>query len=143
VILARVAIIVALVVLVDHSIKLLMRRHLGFRTASLGALGHLRVVSAATWLERLGVGRNELVLLCAWIAAAVALVIASFRVPETWLFAGLLLGGSLSHVIERAIRGHVTDYVCLRFWPAFNLADVAMSVGAFGIIAQVMIAESV
>ncbi len=32
------------------------------------------------------------------------------------------------------MRGSVSDYVCLRFWPAFNLADVAITVGAIGLL---------
>jgi lipoprotein signal peptidase len=32
------------------------------------------------------------------------------------------------------MRGGVSDYVCLRVWPAFNLADVAITVGAIGVL---------
>jgi lipoprotein signal peptidase len=49
------------------------------------------------------------------------------------VFVGLLLGGSLSNAMEGSLRGSVTDYVCLRFWPAFNLADVALTAGAVGL----------
>ena len=47
---------------------------------------------------------------------------------------GMLLGGSSSHALESAVRGSISDYICLRFWPAFNLADVAITVGAIGVI---------
>ena len=137
-ILARLTLIVAIVMLVDHGIKLVMRRHLGARTASLGMLGHLRIVSATTWLERVGAGRTGIVVPALWLASAAALVILTATVPAAVLPAGLLLGGSLSHLIERWLRGSVTDYVCLRFWPAFNAADVAITVGAFGFIAQIV-----
>jgi signal peptidase II len=36
---------------------------------------------------------------------------------------GLLLGGSLSNLVDRVRLGHVTDFLDLTFWPAFNLAD--------------------
>jgi lipoprotein signal peptidase len=34
--------------------------------------------------------------------------------------------------MEGSLRGSVTDYVWLRFWPAFNIADVAITAGAIG-----------
>ena len=69
-----------------------------------------------------------------WFAAAAALVLASMLLPEGRPFVGLLLGGSLSHVWESTRSGTICDYICLRFWPAFNLADVAISIGALGLI---------
>ena len=50
------------------------------------------------------------------------------------VFVGLLLGGSLSNAVESSMRGSITDYICLRFWPAFNLADLALAAGAIGIL---------
>ena len=41
----------------------------------------------------------------------------------------MLLGGALGNVIDRAARGAVTDYIKLPHWPAFNLADAAITVG--------------
>jgi lipoprotein signal peptidase len=60
--------------------------------------------------------------------------------PPCGWFAGALLGGSLSHALETSLRGRVVDYVRLRFWPAFNLADVAITAGALGVLAQTVIA---
>ena len=54
-------------------------------------------------------------------------------------FAGALLGGSLSHALETSLRGCIIDYVRLRLWPAFNLADVAITVGALGVLVQMVI----
>ena len=58
--------------------------------------------------------------------------------PIVQLFAGLLLGGSLSNAVESSLRGTVSDYVCLRFWPAFNLADLAVAAGAVGILHELL-----
>ena len=68
-----------------------------------------------------------------WAVAAGALVVASAWMPSAGVFVGLLLGGSVSNAMEGSLRGSVTDYVCLRLWPAFNFADVALTVGAIGI----------
>jgi signal peptidase II len=42
---------------------------------------------------------------------------------------GLLVGGSLSNLIDRVTRGHVTDFVHISHWPTFNLADTFIVIG--------------
>jgi signal peptidase II len=42
---------------------------------------------------------------------------------------GLLIGGSISNLVDRVRLGHVTDFLDLRWWPAFNLADSFIVVG--------------
>ncbi|MFL5949514.1 MAG: signal peptidase II [Gaiellaceae bacterium] len=42
---------------------------------------------------------------------------------------GFVLGGSVSNLIDRIRLGHVTDFLDVRYWPAFNLADTFIVVG--------------
>jgi signal peptidase II len=42
---------------------------------------------------------------------------------------GVVLGGSLSNLIDRAARGGVIDFINPRVWPVFNLADSAILLG--------------
>jgi signal peptidase II len=42
---------------------------------------------------------------------------------------GLVIGGSVSNLIDRIRLGHVTDFLDFRYWPAFNLADSFIVVG--------------
>jgi signal peptidase II len=42
---------------------------------------------------------------------------------------GLVLGGSVSNLVDRLRLGHVTDFLDLDYWPAFNLADTFIVVG--------------
>ena len=72
------------------------------------------VVSAVlvVWLKRLG--RNE-----TWLAIALALV----------------LGGALGNLYDRIALGHVIDFILVHwqnswYFPAFNVADSAITVGA-------------
>lgn len=44
--------------------------------------------------------------------------------------AGLLVGGSLGNLIDRLIHGAVTDFLDFSRWPAFNLADCGITIGA-------------
>ncbi len=41
---------------------------------------------------------------------------------------GLILGGTVGNVIDRLFRGYVTDFIDFTFWPAFNIADSAVTV---------------
>jgi len=43
---------------------------------------------------------------------------------------GLILGGTVGNLIDRLSSGYVTDFIDIGFWPAFNLADSAVVVGA-------------
>ena len=42
---------------------------------------------------------------------------------------GLIGGGTISNLGDRALRGAVIDYLDFRFWPVFNIADIAINVG--------------
>jgi signal peptidase II len=48
-----------------------------------------------------------------------------------WLPTGLLLGGAIGNLIDRVRDGSVTDFIKLPHWPAFNVADIAITVGVF------------
>lgn len=55
--------------------------------------------------------------------------------PQSKLFlvsTGLILGGALGNLIDRVFRNYVVDYIELCFvrFPVFNLADIAITVGA-------------
>ena len=58
--------------------------------------------------------------------------------PLVWLPTGLLLGGALGNLIDRAREGSVTDFVKFPHFPAFNVADTAIT---FGVIALVLVLE--
>jgi signal peptidase II len=65
--------------------------------------------------------------------AALALLLAYFaRHTERallWLPTGLLLGGALGNLLDRARQGFVTDFIHLPHWPAFNVADICITAG--------------
>jgi len=60
------------------------------------------------------------------------------RHPVLPVALGLVLGGSIANLIDRIRLGHVTDFLDLVAWPAFNLADTFIVVGVailFGALA--------
>ena len=42
---------------------------------------------------------------------------------------GLLAGGSSANLLDRLRLGHVTDFIDIRHWPTFNLADSFITIG--------------
>ncbi len=71
------------------------------------------------------------------VGAAVFIVWLLARHGSQRLFAfalALILGGAIGNVIDRIARGQVVDFVLLHwqrfYWPAFNVADSAITVGA-------------
>ena len=70
--------------------------------------------------------------------AALALLVVFFathaRRPLLWLPTGLLLGGAVGNLVDRIDDEAVTDFVDLPFWPAFNLADLAITAGVFALL---------
>jgi signal peptidase II len=121
---------------IDQALKLLLRATSGFQSVRLGPFGSLRMVTGRLWVHRLSQQGPKALWL--WAIPAAGLLVASTWIPSSGVFVGLLLGGSLSNAMEASLRGFVTDYVCLRFWPAFNLADVALTVGATGIVIELL-----
>lgn len=84
-------------------------------------------------------GNGGLVLAVTILAAAglVYYLATQPRRPGQWVAVGLLAGGAAGNVIDRVAAGEVTDFIDLPAWPAFNLADVAITAG----IATLVITE--
>jgi len=54
--------------------------------------------------------------------------------PLVWLPTGLLIGGATGNLIDRVTEGAVVDFVDLPWWPAFNVADVAITCGVVSLL---------
>ena len=122
-----------LIPVVDQALKFFVLFRLGSRSVPLGWMGKLQVVQTQIWMARTPRSLNLVVLWTVWILGACALIVVSTLAPIVWLVRRGARRVRLSHGIESSSRGWICDYVCLRFWPAFNIADVAITVGACGL----------
>lgn len=85
-----------------------------------------------------GLGQSAPLLFAgATIVVAGVIVVASLRLgrPLVAVALGLVLGGALGNLTDRAfngsgLSGRVTDFIDFRIWPVFNVADSAIVVGA-------------
>jgi signal peptidase II len=75
-------------------------------------------------------------------AVALAALLVFFALNRhralAWLPTGMLIGGAVGNLIDRARGDGVTDFVKLPAWPAFNVADMAIT---FGVLALVYVLE--
>jgi signal peptidase II len=63
------------------------------------------------------------------------------RHPVLPVALGLVLGGSIANLIDRVRLGHVTDFLDLVAWPAFNLADTFIVVGVAILFGTLVLAD--
>jgi signal peptidase II len=122
---AVLALTAVVVLAVDQAVKLLFLR-----------VASPRVVEGRLWVTRAGERHPNALWL--WVMPAAALALVTAWMPSASFFVGLMVGGSLSNALEGSLRGAVTDHFSLRFWPAFNIADVALTVGAVGIAVELL-----
>jgi signal peptidase II len=125
--------VVAAVIVADQVTK-----HLIVSDLALGETHRILPVLDITHLRNTGIafgifpGRLELITLLT--GAAVVWMITHFaragsRHPLFPVALGLLIGGSISNLVDRIRNGYVTDFIHLSHWPTFNLADTFIVLG--------------
>lgn len=137
----KAGLVAAVVLLLDQVSKAIVRADVtpGERNELLPFLDIVHVHNRGVAFGFLGDGGTlVLVITCAALALLVGYFARHQDKPLLWLPTGLLLGGALGNIIDRIHQGHVTDFVKFPHWPAFNLADVAIT---FGVIALVFVLE--
>jgi len=79
-----------------------------------------------------------------WLFVALAVVFTAFIIVELRRLSpsdrymgvvyGLVLGGALGNMVDRLLQGYVVDFLLVHYqqwyFPAFNVADMALSIGA-------------
>ena len=88
-------------------------------------------------------GAGPVVLVIAALAFAVLLgvFLAGAERRGLWLPIGLLAGGAVGNLIDRILDGAVTDFIDPPSWPAFNLADVEITIGVFLLVGIYLLGE--
>jgi signal peptidase II len=128
----RAALVAAAVIALDQVTKAIVR-------AEIGPFEQHKVLPGVKLVhtENTGVafsalsGGGPLVVLVAVVALGALLIFFFTHLsrPLVWLPTGLLLGGAAGNLIDRVRAGSVTDFIKFPHWPAFNVADIAVTVG--------------
>jgi signal peptidase II len=137
----RAALVLVAVVVADQATKALVRSgvRVGEEDSVFPAVSivHVRNTGVAFGAFS-GGGIIVVVLVAAALTALVWYFVTHIDRPLVWLPTGLLLGGSLGNIIDRVRDGAVTDFIKLPSWPAFNVADMAIT---FGVLALLWVIE--
>lgn len=78
------------------------------------------------------------------LAAVAAIIYFAWKHEEKgymiYTALALILGGAIGNLVDRVVYGFIIDFIDLRVWPVFNIADSAITAGflilAFNIIAS-------
>jgi signal peptidase II len=133
----RAALVAVATVAADQAVKALVRSTIERGDAVDLVLG-IQIVNVRNRGIAFGMfsGGGILLVLFA-VAALIALLVFFARHrdrPLVWLPTGLLIGGAVGNLIDRAREGAVTDFVDVSVWPAFNLADTAITIGVLSLL---------
>lgn len=136
------------ILLVDQSTKFAVAYSFAYgeqiRVTSLFNLVHVRNSGAAFSLLADAGGWQRYFFIVLALGASVWLIRILRQGLPIFEAAGfsLILGGALGNVVDRILRGAVVDFLDFYWrdmhWPAFNLADLAISLGAICLITAVM-----
>jgi signal peptidase II len=138
---ARTLVVIGIVLVADQVTKKLARD--GVRPGTEDPiLPGLKLVNVKNDGVAFGIDAGGKTLVIALIALALLALVLYFARhsarPLIWLPTGLLVGGALGNIVDRIRDGAVTDFLKIPAWPAFNVADVAITTG---VIALVLVLE--
>lgn len=144
--------IAVVIVALDQYTKYLVRRDLPLNTSA-SLIPWLDGVFTFTHVQNTGAAFGLLpqfggmFILVALIVIVVIVLYMRQLAEGSWLLRiafGLQLGGATGNLIDRLARGHVTDFIHSRWWPAFpvfNIADSAITVGTILLVIYALFLE--
>ncbi len=133
----RAAAVTAVVVSLDQATKALVRASLAVGSED-GVLPGIQLVHVRNDGVAFGAFAGGGAVVAAVIGVALMALLAYFAThlgrPLVWLPTGMLLGGAVGNIVDRVRLGAVTDFIKLPAWPAFNVADMAITFGVLSLL---------
>lgn len=88
-----------------------------------------------------------------WFFLAAGAIISAFLIyslprvakghPAPAIAHALILGGAIGNMIDRSLYGYVVDFIDFHWWPVFNLADSAITVGITLLAISILLGKDV
>lgn len=129
--------LLALVIALDQLSKFFIRQSLEIGE-SLPLIGFLHITHHVNPGAAFGI-LGERTALVTLISLCLIVLIAGYLLTHGYkggsqLGLCLILAGALGNTVDRLRFGYVIDFIDLRFWPIFNLADSSITAGVFVIL---------
>jgi signal peptidase II len=148
--------IAAIVLLMDRLSKLVVERNIQLHDSIVILPGFFRLTNVQNRGAAFGLGAESPsqwtgAMLIVFSIAALIVVSAllwrnSHRMSSTGIGLALIMGGALGNLWDRVVRGQVVDfldfYVANYHWPAFNVADSAIVIGAMLLVTEILFSKS-
>lgn len=129
---ARAGLVLAAVLALDQAVKALVTSSLE-RGEERELVAGIKLVNVRNTGIAFGQLQDGGIVVGIVVAVALGALLAYFARnlarPWIWLPTGLLLGGALGNIVDRIGEGAVVDFLKLPYWPAFNVADSAITIG--------------
>jgi len=139
-----------IIVVLDHITKYLASAHLSYAVPVplLPVLDftllHNRGAAFSFLSDAGGWQRWFFAVIAIGVSIWIALWISKLPREKRWLSASLalILGGAIGNLLDRMVLGYVVDFISVHwgnsYFPAFNLADSAITVGAIMMVVDVL-----
>ena len=129
-----------LIIIFDQLTKFIIKSRLSFSES----IPVIKNIFHLTLIKNFGVGFGLFNAPAArWVLIILTIIIIGIilyyykKIPEQYLpviSTSLILGGAVGNLIDRFLLGFVVDFLDFRVWPAFNVADSAITIGVIGLI---------
>jgi len=127
-----------LIIIIDQLTKLIISKNISINYS----IPVIKNIFHITYIQNMGAGfglfqGQQFILI--WISIIVIGIIFYYydKLPANksiYLSIGLILSGTISNLIDRIRLNYVVDFIDFRIWPAFNIADSCITVGAILLI---------
>lgn len=145
---ALAGIIATVTLILDQVTKIAIREKMAIWTSEIIIPGFFNLVhvvnkgAAFGFLNRADITwqRNFFVVITIIALGAIGMLLKTVEEKDKFQIVGLgcVLGGAIGNLIDRILYHEVTDFLDIYYgshhWPAFNVADIAICVGAFALI---------
>ena len=142
-----IVIIVATVILFDQITKLLAVRFLQLNTPVPLIKNFLNLTLVYNRGGAFGIFQNQLFLFVLVSFFALGLIIYSLKnKANSWIYKlalSLIFGGAVGNLIDRLRFGFVIDFLDLRIWPVFNIADSVITIAALCLTWELLFKKNV
>lgn len=126
--------LIAVVIVLDQCAKYLIQSYVQQEIVLIPrilSLTHLMNTGASFGIFR---GMNAFLTVLGLLVIAFLFYYLSKHPSERHVPFALVIGGAISNVFDRIARGFVIDFIQIPFWPSFNIADSAITIGVIAII---------